>query len=49
MLSQLVDSLNLNSPLDVAVAACAVTAFWGQYRTGIDNADSFLERSSVLI
>ena len=30
MLIQLVNSLDLNSPLDAAVAACAVTAFWGQ-------------------
>ena len=30
MLSQLVEALNLSLPLDAAVAACAVTAFWGQ-------------------
>jgi hypothetical protein len=34
MLSQLVQRLDLNSPLDVAVAACATTAFWGQCRLG---------------
>jgi hypothetical protein len=34
MLSQLVDKLDLNSPLDAAVAACAATAFWGQCRLG---------------
>ena len=34
MISQLVQHLNLNSPLDVAVAACATTAFWGQCRLG---------------
>jgi hypothetical protein len=34
MLSQLVRSLDLSSPLDAAVAACAVTAFWGQCRAG---------------
>ena len=34
MLVQLVNSLDLDSPLDAAVAACAVTAFWGQCRLG---------------
>jgi hypothetical protein len=34
MLSQLVARLDLNSPLDAAVAACATTAFWGQCRLG---------------
>lgn len=34
MLSQLVENLDLNSPLDAAVAACAATAFWGQCRLG---------------
>jgi hypothetical protein len=34
MLSQLVRSLNIDSPLDAAVAACATTAFWGQCRLG---------------
>jgi hypothetical protein len=34
MLSQLVESLDLNSPLDAAVAACTVAAFWGQCRLG---------------
>jgi hypothetical protein len=34
MLSQLVTNLDLNSPLDAAVAACAATAFWGQCRLG---------------
>jgi hypothetical protein len=34
MLSQLVTKLDLNSPLDAAVAACATTAFWGQCRLG---------------
>jgi hypothetical protein len=34
MLSQLVGRLDLNSPLDAAVAACATTAFWGQCRLG---------------
>ena len=34
MLSQLVDNLNLGSHFDAAVAACAVTAFWGQCRLG---------------
>ena len=34
MLSQLIDNLNLDSPLDAAVAACATTAFWGQCRLG---------------
>lgn len=34
MLSQLIDNLDLNSPLDAAVAACAATAFWGQCRLG---------------
>ena len=34
MLIRLVNSLDLTSPLDAAVAACAVTAFWGQCRLG---------------
>ena len=34
MISQLVDHLDLDSPLDAAVAACATTAFWGQCRLG---------------
>jgi hypothetical protein len=34
MLSQLVENLDLTSPLDAAVAACATTAFWGQCRLG---------------
>lgn len=34
MVSQLVEALNINSPLDAAVAACATTAFWGQCRLG---------------
>lgn len=34
MLSQLVENLDLSSPIDAAVAACAATAFWGQCRLG---------------
>jgi hypothetical protein len=34
MLEQLVRNLDLTSPLDAAVAACAVTAFWGQCQIG---------------
>jgi hypothetical protein len=34
MLIQLVDSLDPNSPFDIAVAACATTAFWGQCQLG---------------
>ena len=34
MLIQLVRGLDLSNPLDAAVAACAVTAFWGQCRLG---------------
>jgi hypothetical protein len=34
MLSQLIRNLDLTSSLDAAVAACAVTAFWGQCRIG---------------
>jgi hypothetical protein len=34
MLLQLVEHLDLEDPLDMAVAACAVTAFWGQCRLG---------------
>jgi hypothetical protein len=34
MISQLLEHLDLDSPLDVAVAACATTAFWGQCRLG---------------
>lgn len=34
MILQLVQRLDLNSPVDVAIAACAVTAFWGQCRLG---------------
>lgn len=34
MLTQLVEALDLSTPFDAAVAACAVTAFWGQCRLG---------------
>ena len=34
MLSQLISSLNLDDPLDVAIAACASVSFWGQCRLG---------------
>ena len=34
MLSQLVEKLDLNSPFDAAVSACATTAFWGQCHLG---------------
>jgi hypothetical protein len=34
MLSQLVQNLNPDTPLDAAVTACATTAFWGQCRLG---------------
>ena len=34
MLKRLVSCLDLSSPLDAAVAACAVIAFWGQCRLG---------------
>lgn len=34
MIAQLVQHLDLDSQFDVAVAACAVTAFWGQCRLG---------------
>jgi hypothetical protein len=34
MITQLVERLNPSSPLDVAIAACATTAFWGQCRLG---------------
>jgi len=34
MLSQLIQSLNLQDPLDAAVAACASVAFWAQCRIG---------------
>ena len=34
MLSQLLEKLDINSPLDGVVAACATTAFWGQCRLG---------------
>jgi hypothetical protein len=34
MVLQLVQHLDPNSPMDIAVAACAVTAFWGQCRLG---------------
>jgi hypothetical protein len=34
MIEQLVERLNLSDPFDVAVAACATTAFWGQCRLG---------------
>jgi hypothetical protein len=34
MITQLVESLDINSPFDAAVAACATTAFWGQCRLG---------------
>lgn len=44
MLSQLAENLNLDSPFDAAVAACATTAFWGQCRLG-----ELLPRSSSLL
>ena len=34
MLWQLIEGLNINLPLDAAVAACAVVAFWGQCHLG---------------
>jgi hypothetical protein len=34
MMEQLVERLDLKNPFDVAVAACATTAFWGQCRLG---------------
>jgi hypothetical protein len=34
MMSQLIERLDLESPLDMAIAACATTAFWGQCRLG---------------
>ncbi|PPQ85790.1 hypothetical protein CVT24_002428 [Panaeolus cyanescens] len=34
MLKRLLSKLDLNIPLDAAVAACACTAFWGQCRLG---------------
>lgn len=34
MLVQLVQNLDLDTPLDAAIAACAVTSFWGQCRLG---------------
>lgn len=34
MILRLIEHLDLNSPLDAAVAACATTAFWGQCRLG---------------
>ena len=34
MLGLLIQELDLSSPFDAAVAACAVTAFWGQCRLG---------------
>jgi hypothetical protein len=34
MLIRLINNLDLTLPLDVVIAACAVTAFWGQCRLG---------------
>lgn len=34
MLAQLIEGLDLNNGFDIAVAACAATAFWGQCRLG---------------
>jgi hypothetical protein len=34
MITQLVERLDLNDPLEVAIAACTTTAFWGQCRLG---------------
>lgn len=34
MMIQLIQHFNLTSPFNVAVAACATTAFWGQCRLG---------------
>ena len=37
MLKQLVSCLDLGSPLDAAVAACTVVAFWGQCQLGLSS------------
>ena len=34
MIIQLIQHLDLDSPFDIAIAACAATAFWGQCRLG---------------
>jgi hypothetical protein len=34
MITQLIAHLDLSSPFDIAIAACATTAFWGQCRLG---------------
>ena len=49
MIIQLIDRLDPNSPFDLAVAACAVTAFWGQCRLGelLPPSSSVLFLSSV--
>ena len=48
MITQLIQHLDLSSPLDVAIAACATMAFWGQCRLGELLPSSLLILLSVL-
>jgi hypothetical protein len=48
MLIQLIRRLDLNNPLDVAIAACAAMAFWGQCRLGELLRSSLLAVLSIL-
>ena len=48
MITQLIQHLDLNSPLDVAIAACATMAFWGQCRLGELLPSSLLILLSIL-
>ena len=48
MIIQLIQHLNLDSPLDIAVASCATMAFWGQCRLGELLPSSVLLLLSIL-
>ena len=48
MIIQLIQHLDLNAPLDIAIASCATMAFWGQCRLGELLPSSFLVLLSIL-
>ena len=48
MIIQLIQHLNLDSPLDIAIASCATMAFWGQCRLGELLPSSVLVLLSIL-
>ena len=47
MLKLLIDNLDLTQPMDAAIAACAVLAFWGQCRLGELLSSSSTDLSTV--